>query len=79
MALSDSKKQNLTGVEFFEINEVSIVEYHPLANGQGEPTEAHMNIDIKGFSHPVIMRMKSGKVMDELIVAMITHRRRVFG
>ena len=76
--INDPLKQNLTGVEFFEIKEVVIYEYHLLSNGEGKPTEVHMKIEINDFPYPVIMRMKSARIMDELIVAMITHRKRVF-
>ncbi len=73
------KLRNVQGVEYFQVNEIAVREYHPLPDGQGEPTEVHMCIDIVGFPGEVVCRLKSGRATDELIVALITHRKRVFG
>ncbi len=70
---------NLTGVEFFDIEEILVAEFHPLPNGEGSPTQVHLNCRIAGFPGAVIMRFKSGRPIDELIVSLMTHRKAVFG
>jgi len=71
--------RNVTGVAFYDIKEISVNEWHCLPDGQGEPEQVHMWIQLAGVPHPMVMRFKSGRTMDELIVALITHRRAVFG
>ena len=71
--------RNLTGVEFYEIDEITVYEYHPLPNGEGEPTQVHLSCKLVGGPAAFVIRMKSGRPIDELIVSLITHRKRVFG
>jgi len=73
------KVDNLAGVEFYELDEVEVREFHELPDGQGEPTQVHLNVRLKGFPAAFVLRFKSGRPIDELIVALITHRKRVFG
>jgi len=70
---------NLQGVTFFEIEEISVNEFHPLPDGQGDPTQVHLWFKVKDTEPVFCMRFKSGRPMDELITALITHRRSVFG
>lgn len=70
---------NLTGVEFYEIDDITVYEFHPLPDGEGDPTQVHLSCRLTGFPAAFVMRMKSGRSVDELIVALITHRKAVFG
>lgn len=70
---------NLEGMSFFEVESISVNEWHRLPDGQGRPEQVHMFIQLKDVGIPIVMRFKSGKPMDELIVALITHRKAVFG
>ncbi len=73
------KPVNLAGVEFYELDEIEVGEFHPLPNGEGDPTQVHLNCRLKGFPAAFVVRFKSGRAVDELIVALITHRKGVFG
>ncbi len=70
--------ENLAGVEFFEIAEIEVGEFHPLPDGQGDPTQVHMRCRLVGIPHPFIIRLKSARAVDELIVGLMTHRNRVW-
>jgi len=74
------ERKNL--VEFdavIELEELRINEYHPLPDGQGKPTEVHLALTPKGKRGVVmIMRMKSRRVVDELIEALEHHRDSVW-
>ena len=73
------KPMNLKGVEFMEIEEISVNEWHALPDGQGEPTQVHLWFKLKDTEPVFCLRFKSGRPIDELITALITHRKSVFG
>lgn len=74
---------SLQGTESFEVESevesIEVLEYHPLANGEAKPTQVHLWMGIAGSDQPFAMRFRSGRPIDELIVALITHRKAVFG
>ena len=74
-----TKPINTAGMSFFEITNISVNEWHPLPDGQGPPTQVHLLCQLAGVSHAMVMRFRSPKAVDELIVALITHRRSVWG
>jgi hypothetical protein len=78
MAQDSSTPINLSGVKFFDVEEISVNEYHPLPNGQGEPSQVHMMMKVSRMDHPLIVRFKSTQSIDQLIVALITHRNHVW-
>lgn len=70
---------NLAGMKYFEIEELSVNEYHSLPDGQGKPEQLHLWVKIAGFPHPLVMRFKSRRPVDELIVALIAHANSIWG
>ena len=70
---------NLAGVGFYDVEEIDVAEWHPLPNGEGQPTQVHVYLRLKGLPHQLVMRFKGPKSLDNFIVALITHRRGVFG
>ncbi len=73
------KATNVEGVAFFDVKAISVNEWHPLADGQGEPEQVHLWVEVDGAPGPLVVRFKSGRPIDELVTALITHRRAVFG
>jgi hypothetical protein len=69
---------NTAGMAYFEIKEISVNEWHPLPDGQGKPEQVHLMIEVDGFPHPLVIRYKSRRPVDELIVALITHAEHVW-
>lgn len=72
-------KDDLTDQEFVAIKGLTVAEYHPLPNGEGPPTAIHLVIEIEGVPLPLVMRFNEPSSIDELIVALIAHRKAVFG
>ena len=76
----NQKPVNLAGQQFLPIKSIEVQEFHPLENGEGPATQVHLRIKIEGMEDtPIVVRFHSPKAIDELIVALITHRQRVFG
>ncbi len=71
---------NLAGVEFYKIKEINVTEFHELSDAQGKPSEVHLWITMEGLEEiPFIMRFHAPLGLDQLIVALMTHRKRVWG
>ena len=70
---------NLKGTLFFDIEEISIAEFHPLPHGQGKATQVHMLIKVRGVEHSFIMRFKGRKALDAVVAALTEHADAVFG
>ena len=70
---------NLEGVQFFDIDSISVNEWHRLPDGAGEPEQVHLWVEVKDFGYPFVVRFKSPEAVDELIVALMTHRKGVWG
>lgn len=70
---------NLEGAAFLDVQEMGVHEWHPAADGKGKPEQVHLTMKLDGLRYPVIVRFKSARPVDELIVALITHRRGVWG
>ena len=78
--VEDQRPINVAGQEFIPVLSIRVLEYHPLPDGEGEPTQVHLWMVIDGAEDmPFVIRFHSGKPIDELIVALITHRKAVFG
>ena len=69
---------NVAGMKFFEIKEISVNEWHPLPNGEGSPEQVHLRLEVMDIPYPFVLRFKSRRPMDELIVALITHANNVW-
>jgi len=72
------KAINTAGMKFVAIKSISVNEWHPLPDGQGKPEQVHLWIQMEDSDIPFVMRFKSPKPVDELIVALITHRNGVW-
>jgi len=79
MAHDDITPVNTEGMKFFEIEQISVNEWHPLPDGQGNPTQVHMKLEVDGFDFPLVVRFKSRRPVDELIMGLITHANNVWG
>ncbi len=53
-------------------------EWHPLPDGQGEPTEVHVSMMIEGLDVPMVMWFKGPGTLDSLISALAVHRFNVW-
>ena len=65
---------------FLEIrlDSIDVAEWHPLANGQGKPTQVHVSMVIDGVDVPLVMRFKGPGTLDALISALAAHRFHVW-
>ena len=70
---------NVAGMAFYEVKSISVNEWHSLPDGQGKPEQVHLWLELEGFPHPLVMRFHSPQAVDELIVALMTHRKGVWG
>jgi hypothetical protein len=69
---------NTEGMHFFEIESIDVAEWHELPDGQGKPSQVHLTLTLVGFPYPLVMRFKSRRPVDELIVALNTHANGVW-
>lgn len=69
---------NLTGIQYSEIESIAVHEWTPLPDGQGSPEEVHLAVQLVGWEHPLVLRFKDPQPIDSLVVALITHRNRVW-
>lgn len=75
----DQSPINVGGQPFFAIEEIKVLEYHPLPDGEGDPTEVHLWFTMEDSPIPMVLRFHSPRAVDELIVALMTHRKAVWG
>ena len=52
--------------------------WHPLPDGQGDPTEVHLCLTVKGLDAQMIMRFKGPGTLDALITSLAVHRFNVW-
>lgn len=71
--------ENTAGLRFFDIKNLSVREWHSLPGGQGKPEQVHLMLEVEGIPHPLIVRFKSRRPVDELIVALMSHADNVWG
>ncbi len=79
MRQDDITPINTEGMKFYEITNISVNEWHPLPDGKGKPEQVHLMIEVAGNPYPIVMRFKSRRPVDELIVALIAHANGVWG
>jgi hypothetical protein len=63
---------------FFEIKEISVNEWHPLPDGKKKPEQVHLWFEVEDIPYPFVLRFKSRRPVDELIVALMTHAKHVW-
>lgn len=69
---------NLTGLGYYEVESIEITEFHPLPDGQGAPTQVHVVITLTELDYPLTLRIKSRRVCEEIIHALMTHSKAVW-
>lgn len=77
----DINFNDLSGVEFLEITDIIVGEFldPETRKGQrGDPSQVHLWLKLEGIPWPFVMRFKTRRSVDELIVSLMTHGRRVF-
>lgn len=74
----DITPENVGGLPYYEIDSIEVAEWHPLPNGEGQPTQVHMILTMKDSPIPLIVRFKSRRPVDSLIMALMTHANGVW-
>jgi len=69
---------NTEGLKFYEIKGISVNEWHSLPDGKGNPEQVHLWLELEDIPYPFVLRFKSRRPIDELIVALITHANNVW-
>ena len=69
---------NLAGVRFFDMTNISVNEWHRLPDGEGKPEQVHLWIEVDDIPYSFVVRFKSRRPVDELIVALMTHAEAVW-
>lgn len=64
---------NLRNMQILEIEGLDVVEWHSLPDGRGRPEQVHILSNIKGSKVKLVMRLKSRRILDELVAALIEH------
>ena len=72
--------RNLDGVAVLELklDSIDVLEWHPLPDGQGKPTQVHVSMMIEGLDVPLVMRFKGPGTLDAFISALAVHRFHVW-
>ena len=72
--------RNTEGMTWLDVklDSIDVVEWHPLPDGKGKPTEVHVSIMLEGLDTPIIMRFKGPGTLDGLISALAVHRFNVW-
>lgn len=71
--------RNLSDMFIREVRDINIVQWHPLPNGEGKPTQVHMMLNVVDFPGTLCLRFKGPTTLDQIIDALIEHREDVFG
>ena len=61
-----------------EIDSVDIASWTPERDGKGVCTQVHIECLVKGFQRPLVLRMKSRRVVQELVEALTFHMNDVW-
>lgn len=77
-AAAASEPVDTTGQAFIEMEGVHVYDWSPLPAGQGAATQVHLVFDVQGSPAPLILRLKTARVVDELVAALSEHRRNVW-
>ena len=70
---------NTARLRFLDICRLEVASWGPQSDGKGPQTQVHLVIDLHGPGLPLIMRLKSRRIVDELIKALESHRDEVWG
>lgn len=64
------------GIEIHEVQEIGVGEFQ--RNPDDGPSEVHIIEKVHGFQYPMVLRLKSAKAVDDLVVQLITARNAVW-
>ena len=70
--------KNLKGVKFYALESVEVAEFHEAEDGKGDASQVHLIFKMEDTPAWMVMRFKSRKSVDELIVSLITHSKAVW-
>jgi hypothetical protein len=72
--------KNLSDLEIYEMEDIRVSEFHPLPDGQGDPTQVHLTMKPKGASEGtlLVLRLKSRDSAVQLISALVEHTNSVW-
>ena len=61
-----------------KLDSIHVLEWHPLPDGQGKPTQVHVFVMFEGLDVPLVMRFKGPGTLDAFISALAVHRFHVW-
>lgn len=67
------------GMKYYDVKGLSVREWHSLPDGKGEPEQVHLVLEVDGIPYPIILRLKSRRLVDELATALLSHAINVWG
>jgi len=79
MVRESQEPVNMAGQKYYAIESIKVLEYHLLPDGEGDPTEVHLWFTMEDDDIPFVICFHSPGAVDELIVALMTHRKAVWG
>ncbi len=69
---------NLEGQDFYALKSIEVAEFHDAKDGEGEASQVHLICKMEGTDAWFVVRFKSRRPVDELIVSLITHSKAVW-
>ncbi len=72
--------RNTDSIEFLgvKLDSIHVLEWHPLPDGKGKPTQVHVSMMIESLDVPLVMRFKGPGTLDAFISALAVHRFHVW-
>lgn len=70
--------RNLTDKAILAVEVMEVVQWHPLEDGQGPPTQVHILITATNAPYPLAIRIKSREACTSLVAALVEHMDEVW-
>lgn len=68
-----------TNLVVIGVKSLEVASWSPGKDGAGvPPTQIHLLLEVPGLDEPLVVRLKSRQVVDELIAALVDHRNEVW-
>jgi hypothetical protein len=74
----DITPRNTGGELYYEVESIEVAEWHSLPDGQGKPEQVHLILTLADNPIPLVVRFKSRRPVDSLIMALMTHANGVW-
>lgn len=72
--------QNCNAIgHIFQVKSLDVMQWHPLPNGAGSPTQVHLMITTDAVPYPLVIRFKGPDTLRGFIKALTQHCDEVFG